>query len=261
MWTNVSFNNVDLASLPGVQITKVQFHNRPKRINQRKKLARQNGSRLVNTEYDTKVIQVEGVILGSTKAQFEQRKDVLFRYLEPTEATFAVDQAGERRNYQASVDETSWTTEPAGSFGMFGLTFVCGDPFAEATGYTLAKNVTGITLTPSTQAFTAPVLGSYKAEPVISVTVTSQSTVNVADNITITNPADGKYLKVTRVWADGDILIINTKDKTVEVNGAAVDFSGVFFELEPGSSYIKYEDSFSISRNVALRVEYKKRDL
>jgi hypothetical protein len=261
MWQNVFFNAVDLAALAGVSITKVQFHNRPKRATNRKKLARADGSRLINSEYDTKVITVEGVIRGDTKPLFEQNRDMFFKYIEPTEATFSVQQGGETRNYQASVDETSWTQEPLGSFGIFAVGFVCSYPFSESTGYITALNSTGNTLFSFSKTFNAPILGSYKCQPVISITVTSASTANVSDSITITDPLSGKSMTLTRVWAAGDIAILDSSAHSVTVNGVTTDFTGVFIELAPGSNYINYEDTFSISRSVGLRVEYKKRNI
>lgn len=261
MWQNVFFNSVDLASLAGVSITKVQFHNRPKRSTNRKKLARADGSRLINSEFDTKVITVEGVINGATKPIFEQNRDQFFKYIGPLEATFSVQQSGETRNYQASVDETNWTQEPIGTFGMFTIGFVCSYPFSESTGYITALNSTGNTLYSLSKTFNAPIAGTYKCQPRISITVTSQSTVNVADTITITNPADGKSMSITRLWANGDIAIMDSSAHTVKVNGTDTDFSGVFLEFQPGANYINYLDTFSVSRSVGIRVEYKKRDL
>jgi hypothetical protein len=261
MWTGIYFNNIDLSGLAGVQITKLDSNKRAKRVVNRKKLARQDGARLINTDYDSKVITINGVINGATRAVFEQNTANFFRYVEPSEAVLSISQGNERRNYTASVDETNWTTDQIGTFGMFSITFICSQPYGEATGLTLAVNSTGITTAIKTATFTAAIQGSYKTEPIISYQLSAYSSANANDFVKITDPATGKYIKVARAWVAGNILIINCSAKTVTVDGSAVDYSGVFLELAPGSMYIMVEDSFTVSRTAALKVEYKKREL
>jgi len=103
--------------------------------------------------------------------------------------------------------------------------------------------------------------GSYKASPRLTVTLTNFSTANVSDHIKITNPITGKYIKVTRVWTIGDVLVVDCTAKTVKVNGVDTDFSGVFLDFEPGSAFVGQDNSFSVHRTLTLKLEYKRRDL
>ena len=72
---------------------------------------------------------------------------------------------------------------------------------------------------------------------------------NTSASITIGNAGNGQAVTVTRVWAAADILVVDCLNKTVQVNGADVNFSGAFPEFPrirnpdlPG--YLYYPDLF-----------------
>lgn len=261
MWRNIFLNNVDLTTLPGVQITKLDASRRADRVVMRKKLARADGLRTVDTQYAGKPITIAGVVKGSTRGEFEDNLVNLMKYLEPANATLEIPQGDEQRKYDSvTVDDVSWSDDQMGSFALFTCNIVSSKPYGESVGYITAVNSTGITVTPSTKTFTNSIQGSFDVDPLISFTLTSYSSANSLDYVKITNPATGQYIKVSRAWLAGDILVIDCNAKTVLVNGATVDYSGVFPTFSPGQMYVKVEDSFTVSRSSGIRVEYKKRE-
>lgn len=85
----------------------------------------------------------------------------------------------------------------------------------------------------------------------VSLTVNSSSTVNIG------NAATGQTIAVTRTFAAGDVLIIDTVNKTVKVNGVEIFFSGAFPEFKLGAGGFGYSDTFatrSFNFNVAVVV-------
>ena len=261
MWTGIFFDHVDLAGLPGVQINKLDPHSRAKLSVNRLSLAKADGQKLVNANYENKVIKIEGTIRGNSREQFEERYQNFFKYINTKEALLQIPQAGNMLNYIATAEETSWTDDQVGTWGQFSVTFVASTPYGENPNYTTATNAVGITTASSTELIVPAIQGSYKASPLITVTLTNFSTANVSDHIKVINEATGKYIKVTRVWTIGDVLVIDNTAKTVKVNGTDVDFSGVFLDFEPGTAYVGQENSFSVHRTLTLKLEYKRRDL
>jgi len=261
MWNSIFFDHVDLTGLAGVEINRLDPHKRAKRNTNRLSLAKSDGQKLVNSNYENKVITISGNIKGNSREQFEERYSNFFRYIEAREALLQIPQAGSMREYVATADETTWTEEQSGTWGQFSVTFVASTPYGEDPNYTTATNAVGITTASSTEIIVPVIQGSYKASPRLTVTLTNFSTANVSDHIKITNPTTGKYIKVTRVWTIGDVLVIDNTAKTIKVNGAAADFSGVFLDFEPGAAFVAQENSFSVHRTLTLKLEYKRRDL
>lgn len=258
MHNNVIFNGTDWTKMLGVQITGLNFHTRAKRTMNRKALPRDDGQKLVTAVYQGKEIIIHGIISATSKILFETYRDAFFATLSALESTLSVVQAGATAYYTGSVDDIAWDEDPKGGFGQFTLTFISSKPYREVPNYATARNLTGITVGNTTNGI-GTILGSYKAAPRITVTITSVSGAT-SKYIKLTNPATGKYIQITRTWANSDSLVIDADAKTVKVNGVAVDFAGVFLEYDPGTAQIKYEDNFT-SRNVAVLVEYKQRDL
>ena len=145
MWTGIFFDHVDLAGLPGVQINKLDPHSRAKLSVNRLSLAKADGQKLVNANYENKVIKIEGTIRGNSREQFEERYQNFFKYINTKEALLQIPQAGNMLNYIATADETSWTDDQVGTWGQFSVTFVASTPYGENPNYTTATNAVGIT--------------------------------------------------------------------------------------------------------------------
>ncbi len=260
MWSSVLFNSQDLTTIAGVNIEKVQFHNRGRRKSARKKLARTHGSKLITALYDEKEIFIKGVINGTSKSAFEQNRDTFFRYLDPVEATLRVPQAGGNRDYVATVDDVSWDEDPMGGFGKFTVRFVCSKPFGLDTSLTTAFNATGKTTATFTQTFAPAIGGSIECLAIITVTLSAVSG-GTSKYIKITDPATSRYIQIARTWSAADVLIVDASLNTVKVNGTSVDFTGNLLKLRVGSTQLQYDDNFTTSRTVAMKLEYKKRYL
>lgn len=255
-WAGVLFNSVDLTTLPGFEIFKIDHHKRPVRVSNWQKLARSDGKKLVNSEYSERVITISGVLRGTSRANYEANRDNLFLYLEPQEATLRIPQSGGNRDYTATVDDIDYSDEPQGGLAPIVLKFVCSNPpYGRDTSTTTSVN-TRFTGSSKANTFVA-VGGSKPALPVLTVTLNSGSGLT-SKYIQLTNSTTGKLIKVTRTWVAGDVLVIDCENKTVKVNGAAVDYTGVFPSWNPTDTQLQYDDTLT-TRDVTLTMVYKRR--
>lgn len=255
-WTGVLFNSVDLATVEGVEVTSIDHHKRPVRSNSWQKLARQDGKKLVKSDYDERVIAITAILRGTNRATYEVNRDKLFQYLDVQEATLRVPQSGGNRDYTCTVDEIDYVDNPVGGFSKVMIKFVASNPpFGRDTSNTTATN-SRFTGAAKTDTFVA-IGGSVAALPVITLTLNS-GTGLTSTYMEITNPASGKTLRVTRTWTAADVLVIDTENKTVKVNGTDVDYTGVFPSWAPTDTQLQYADTFT-TRNVTMNMVYKKR--
>lgn len=255
-WQSVLFNSIDLTTLPGFEIHSIDHHKRPVRTSNWQKLARADGKKLVNSEYAERVITIGGVLNGTSRANYEANRDNLLLYLEPQEATLRIPQSSGNRDYTCTVDDVDYADQPTGGFAPITIKFVASNPpFGKDTSNTTAIN-TSFTGASKTGSFVA-IGGSKPALPVITITLTA-GTGLTSKYIQITNPASGKLIKITRTWVAGDVLVIDCENKTVKVNGAAVDYTGVFPSWEATDTSIQYDDTLT-TRTVTMNMVYKRR--
>lgn len=258
-YSSVAFNSVGIESLvEGLKILSVDAFRPLERTNTQSRLARSNLSKLLSSYYYNRKIVVRATIGSDTgKPGMEAMMDTLQAALQGQEKVLAVSQAGAIRNYTATLSGIT-VNEYFGGYAEIDIVFICSDPFGYDANDTTLLN-TARTTASFTAALTASVLGSFAASPVITVTLGTISG-GTSKYIQITNPASGKYIKVTSTWANSDVLIIDCLNKTVKVNGTNVDFVGNFPDYDLGAGSMTYEDTLT-TRSVTLNVVYKKRYL
>lgn len=255
-WSGLLFNSVDLSTLPGVDIHTIDHHKRPVRLNNWQKLTRAHGKKLTNGDYGEKLIVVGLTLSGTSRANYEANRDNLLKYLEVQEATLRFPVAGANRDFTASVDDVDYPQMSSGGFAEVLIKFIASNPpFGVDTSNTTLVNTirTGAS---ATETFVA-LGGTIDAEPVITVTLNS-GTGLTSKYIKITNPASGKYVQVTRTWIAGDVLVIDVINKTVKVNGTAVDWLGSWPTYAPTDTQLTREDDFT-TRNITVNMVAKRR--
>lgn len=251
---SVFFNGVDLSGLTSVTILKRLVHNIPPREINNPSLANADGSKLVSANYKPREIVIEGVLTANTRALMEVARDNLLLYLTPTEAPLAFDIANMRRVFTATVSNTEFTNTQGG-YTVFAITFLCSDPFgynAELLEVSMGGN---ISTNNTIRSFT--IVGSYTALPIITITVSAVTGGSSAE-MRISNPVTQETIYVTRTWVALDILQIDCKNRTVKVNGTAVEYTGKFPSFAAGTSSLLYSDNFA-TRTVSPQFFYQKR--
>ena len=120
-------------------------------------------------------------------------------------------------------------------------------PFDQVVGRTLANYTDTCTF-----------LGSAPYQlPVYTVTYTTIGGSPVSGTVSIGNNANGQQVNITRTWTTGDVLVIDTTQRIITVNGLVQNFTGAFPVFAPGASSIGYSDSFA-SRTFNYSVVYTK---
>lgn len=251
--TIVYFEDKDLSTFPGISVYNHNFLDLPNRELGISKLARADKSVLTSAEYSSKKVTIKLMICGSDKEDTEDKYIALIGHLQNTNGTLRLREGSSDINYTASTLQ-SIGQEYFGHTLKVTLEFVCTDPFGIDNLPTTLVSTTN-TLPVITYALT--VLGSYRVEPVIRITLTS-ITDGTGKVLKIKNENTQKGVEITRDWVSGDVLVIDSLEKIVTVNNSMVDFVGTFPDFLPGLKTLGYVDSFT-ARSVNILAIYNKR--
>jgi phage-related protein len=249
----IYFDGQNLANIAGVAVYNYEINQLPPRSLTINKIAGQDLGVLTNHSYGTKEIVVYAHIGRDNRDGTELALSELKTALQGVNKTLTVPQYGTNINYTTT---------------LYSLDHEWDTPYLDATIILYATSPIGVDSNTTTlvagqnitaQSFetSATVYGSYKAAPLLQVTFTD-ITDGVAQTVSVGNAASGQRLSITRTWVDADVLLIDCLNKTVQVNGAAVEYTGAFPTYLPGTAIISYVDSFT-DRDVTLVATYNKR--
>jgi phage-related protein len=116
------------------------------------------------------------------------------------------------------------------TFTPFDLNFLALEPMFHGLEYTAVTFEDISSLSYPSEVETE---GSYKAQPVIVIILQTATAVTA---VTFTNDTNGDEITVSATYADGDIITIDSEEKSVTINGVEVDYDGVFPELSIGTN-------------------------
>lgn len=250
--TPVFYNNFNLSNLPGIAVYNHNFIRTPVRDLKRAKLARQDRSLLTSAEYTEKTILIHCIATGANKNEIESNYETLKGVLQVPEGIIRVEQAGQQVEYigtMSGITDEEWV----GKHLQFTINMLCSNPIGRS-------RITSILLSQSntTPSFTHSITveGSSKAQPLIKVTLTD-ITDGTNKTIQVLNADTTQGITITRDWADGEILTVDSYNKIVEVDDVEVDYGGIFPTFFPGLRSFQYIDDFT-ARNVAIEITYNK---
>lgn len=250
--TQVYFSGNDLETIVGASLIDHNFNNLPNRQLNIYKLARANKSVLTSAEYADKEVTVGFHLRGCDRGEAEMVLEDLKSYLRPINQPLIVRQAEKDVTYDdATLNEINY--EWFSNKILLTLVFTVADPigYEDTNTALLSTTVTSSTLSSSIEN-----TGSFDAEPVINITVTTV-TGGSNQSLSIKNEETGQGITLTRTWANGDTVEIDSLNKLVTINGANSDFSGQFPVFAPGTGSLGYTDTFT-TRSVDLSAEYQK---
>lgn len=250
--TQVYFAGNDLSILVGASLIDHNFNDLPNRELNVYKLARANKSVLTSAEYASKEVTVSFHLRGCDRGEAESVLEDLKSYLRPINLPLVVSQAEKDISYDAAtLNELNY--EWFSNKIVLTLVFMVADPIGyQDTNTTLLT--TSITSSTSSNAIQND--GSFDAQPTINIilnTVTGGSN----QSMSLKNEETGQGITLTRTWANGDTVEIDSNNKTVTINGANSDFSGQFLSFPPGVGSLGYSDTFT-TRSVDITATYQK---
>lgn len=221
-------------------------------------LSHANGSVIPYSEYSSKMITLQGTIVGSGVADLDAKLDTFRGYFALDGQFLDIGYAGGTRRYVATM-LTLDIDRPGGlGYAKFTVTLLTLSGFGQdTTNSNLVASTTGITTSSRTDNVTVGGSAPWQL-PVATVTLTAVSA-SGSQSMNFGNNNNGQQVTITRSgWASGDVVVFDSVNRIVTVNGAQFDYTGGFPELSPGSQSLGYSDSFT-TRTFTYQVQYAPR--
>lgn len=247
------FAGNDLSLVPGVDLHNHEFNTLPERDIKINKLARRDKSIITSSEYSQKTIPVYMEVCSGGRADTEDTLTFLKSLVQPQNGLLEVSQGGVDVEYTATMNEFNIVWE--GTTALVTILFLASDSIGKQSDSETLADILAITTTNASLSMV--IAGSATAYPIITVAINA---VTGATNkqITVANGKTGQGITIERTWAANDILIIDSLNMTVTINGGVIDFTGKFPEFPAGSAQITYLDNFT-TRDVDLTSVYNPR--
>lgn len=249
------FDGNQLTSVTGVTVLATNPYNPAARKLTVGDVARSDKSNVNSAFYNKRTVTVRVGISRTTRDLVEASYDALLALIQGLEKQLILRQGGSNRAYTATYADSVFRVE-GGSYLEVDLVFETSEHFGYDVSPTTLFTVTGFTSNYRSDPMTFEGSAPWQV-PVITITFTS-ITATGTKAVTISNAATGQAVVVSRTWATGDVLQIDSQNKTVKVNGSEVAFTGAIPEFEKGVGYWAYSDTFT-ARTFNALIQYYKR--
>jgi len=249
----VSFNGNRIDIAPGVELYNYDFTGLPTREINIHKLARRSKSIITSSEYSQKSIPLWLDICAGERQETEAAITYVKSLVQAQNGLLQVLQGGLEVQYTATMNEFSITW--IGVRAAVQLVFVASTPLGTSVDEEIMLTANAMTLASYNQSFT--VLGSFAAEPTITI-IYSAVTGGTGGSVSLFNAINNQGITVTGNFTAGSVLEVDAENMTVTLNGANLDFEGLFPTFAPGSQQIGYTDTFT-TRTADMSGTYKQR--
>lgn len=256
----VIFNNNYFEQVTGLTVLAFDPYKPAKRHLSISDLIRTSKSRHNSGFYNQKQISIRVGISRATRALLETSIDQLTSMLQGINKILELPQGGYQRQYYCSLSDAVVDKDGA-SYIEITLVFECTDRF----GYNKNSDVLLSITSAYTSAYRSDRLtfdGSAPTQVPITRLTLSALTGGTGKIIRIGNGQTGQEVAITRTWAAGDFIEIDSFNRTVKVNNIDVAFTGAIPEWNNGASnpfgYWYYSDNLT-TRSFTGTVTYNKR--
>jgi phage-related protein len=239
---SVSYNSNSFqttASAAATILTKdILFEDIPEKSLLLKQDTIRDGFSVIDTRYSQKLITLRGWLISDTPTNLRTHIDNVKGYLNEDEKSLNIETyggSGVYRRYICSCQDFSipsehWMTTQV----PYEATFLA-EPFGTATTTTTINLNSDGAITSSPYNENISIVGTYNTKPTITITVNSETSMTVLklDNTTV-----GDWIQITPSggFSASDILVIDCENETIELNGLAIDFTGVFPAFKAGTN-------------------------
>lgn len=259
---DLTFNSNDLQTFNpttrvGINTNVIEHTDPPEQVFSIFAKADANRSTIPSLNYPSRKVRIAGTIHGSSQADLDNRIDTFKGYFNGKDKNLDITYgSATTRRYIATKNSLSVVRQDHALFARFAIEFICTQPFGVDLTATNIANQTA--QTGATHTYTPTIGGNAPFQyPLITIEINTVTAGN--DYIQISNDLNTQDMLLYDLgFTAGDIIEIDTFERTITVNDEPVDYYGTFLELEPGSQSITITDGFD-ARNVDILVEYYKR--
>lgn len=246
----LEFNQNRIDTVPDSEVVNHNYNDLPQRDIKVHKIARRDLSIITSSEYTVKQLTVSIDIKTRCREDTEIVIRNLKALLQAQNGLLKIWNAGIKLRYTATLNEFNINWQ--GGMALCEVVFLASTPIGEADEADILFTINGITTSTASKAFT--VEGSFMVEPVIVLSFKAAST----GSFTLVNGSTQQGITITGTFANGDTVTIDSKEYSVQHNGAEVDFTGAFPIFPVGAQVISYSDTFA-SRNIDISSDYRQR--
>jgi hypothetical protein len=195
---------------------------------------RADGGGLISANFRERRIRASGILKAASSSALETLLDTFKRRLSIEEGNLDLKVNGEVRRIKATLANPETFCDRREGHHIttcpFDVEFLALEPMWKAIGYTTTTYEAVPTLAYSQSVSNA---GTFKAKPVLVVIVDAASAITA---FSFENTTNGEKIAVTTALASGDVLVIDSEEKSVTKNGTELDYDGIFPNLEYGDN-------------------------
>ena len=216
--------------------------------------ARADNFKLFNEYFTQKEITISGVIMHTSVTNLMTEINLFKTALQGVDKNLDINYGDGVVRYTATCTDMQIPEDTYNvTFVPFRVIFLC-HPLGKSTSLT---TITQDDNTGTPFSDTIAITGNTDPKPTIKLTFTDGNNVTAIEAI---NPTLGTGMIITRAYDDAEVLVIDCNAKTVEVDGTAVDFTGIFPTFFVGNNLIQVNvtngGAFDIDMDVTFYPSY-----
>lgn len=222
-------------------------------------LANSNDSDVPEEDLPSRKIILAGTIHGSSQADLDDRIDAFKGYFAVRKKNLDITygSSGGRRYVMLKMSASSLERQDKALYATFNIELTC-KPFGTDLTPTNIINQSNRTTASYTASPTIAGNAIYQL-PIFTITIDAKT--GTGDYIQVSNNLNNQQIIVMgQGLVAGDVVVIDSVNRLVTINGNEVDYHGTFIELTLGANSITYSDGFD-TRTVDIVGEYYKRYL
>lgn len=202
-------------------------------------------------------IKVSGIIEQTTATLLNEELDTFKRNMATPQGNLDLKVNGEIRRIVATLADPEMIFNRREGYHItfvpFDMTFLAIEPMYHSLEYESEayEDITFLTYPSEIE-----VTGSYKAQAVVILIIQAATAITT---ISFENTTNDDLVEVTPSggFSAGDVLVIDSEEKSLTINGVEVDYDGVFPELNVGTNEFTIEAT-GTSIEYTATVKYRK---
>ena len=249
----IQFDSVSLQDGSLYKTQEIQHESMDSRELNIQRLGKGDGGKLVSETFAPKTIKLIGTIFCTDCDNLESRIDTFKELLSRQEKNLDIQYASGTRRYVATcsnylIERKHYNLTFANWEANFLISNTAFGKSLDTSTYSQDLIVVGTATVAGTYTFT----GTRRPMPTIKMTVNSETDLS---KVRFRNVNTNGAIEVETAFNAADVLIVNTSDYTVTLNGTAQDYAGSFPEFVAGANDFRVQLRADAA-NVTLKLIY-----